>query len=247
MSKKLQKMLALREKMLSECKLCNGTGILNNNECDCLKLHEKYVDYYYAGVSEEYWELTFSDWEGDKLAQDLVKQYINNLEIANREGLGAIFYGSNGTGKSFSSILILKACYDKKYSIKFITFDELLDWIKSSYQLHGFEKEEFDIQFSEQILDVDFLVIDNLCSELVSSSNRGYPISQLDKILRYRRRNCLSTILTTNLNPQEFSEKYGSSVMSLLNSKCKSIQVVGVDFRKKQNSEWDQFILGKEY
>jgi DNA replication protein DnaC len=237
-------MLALREEMLKNCKICNGTGIVNiKDECECVRKYEYYVGLAYSGIDREYWDLSLDDWNGDELAKDLVVAYIKNIDVAFKEGLGIVFFGSNGVGKTFAATQILKEAQKKGHSIYKITLAELLERIKSSFESN---KEEFDEFYQENILDISFLVLDNLSSEYSPKNNKTFPIARLDLLFRHRRGNCLPTIITTNFEKNEFIDNYGTSVNSLLSSRSKFIQVTGDDYRKNQQSDWDKFIIIKK-
>jgi DNA replication protein DnaC len=205
-----------------------------------MKKYEYYVKLVTAGIDIEYWDLTLDkDWEGDKLAKETTFKIINNLDKFYEDGLSAIFYGNNGTGKSFLSIEILKSAIKKDLSVQFITFAELLEKVKDSFDS---ESEEFQQYYKEKILDVSILDIDNLGAEYSPKNNTEFPSYRLELLMRYRHRNCLPTIITTNLQPKEFTEIYGSSVNSLISNRSMFIGVFGEDFRLKNNKQWESIL-----
>ena len=205
--------------------------------CECLSTFSRYADLYAAGIDREYWDVSFDDWKGDPLAKDLVERYVKNIDVACNEGLGFLFWGNSGTGKTMLCSIILKEAMKKKYSIKFITMAELLDVVRKKIGDESVEK-----MYNETIKEIDFLCIDNLGSEYIpQKSSNQYVIAEFDTLARYRKRNMLPTLLTTNLNPTDFANTYGVAISSLYTGCSAIIEVSGVDYRQKIN-RFNEFI-----
>jgi len=227
--------------LLKNCTVCKGTGILEDgNVCTCLITYEKYVHYDFAGIEKEYWDLTLDkNWVGDKVAKKYTQLYIKYIEKAYDNGLGIIYVGKNGVGKTMLVNIILKEALNKKYSVKNITLEELLKLIKSSFESSE-AKEEY-----QKIKQTDFICLDNVGSEYKPKDFGVFTVAEMDLLIRYRRRNLLPTIITSNLiNKEEFIENYGSSILSLLISASKFIIVQGEDHRQKQGEDWESKLRG---
>lgn len=240
-SKFMQEMTKIKARVLKECKICNGEGWIPvtlpngkkaGSECECLKKVMRYVSYKLSGIGKEYWDLEKSDWYGDNQALMTTGLYITQIVKAKEDGYGLIYHGTNGRGKTFLSTLILKEALKKKYSAYIITVSELMKTIKGTFD-RNYERAEENKEMYDKIRDVDFLVLDNMNSEYCPKNNADFNISEFDVLFRYRARECMPTIITSNYSEEEFKENYGKSIESLLSGKNKYVNVGGEDFRPK--------------
>ena len=234
-----ERLKKLKDKIVGSCKICLGTGIgINDKECECLKKYLYYAGLAAANVPSDYWFLDESEFEGDKLGLNTVKKYINSIDNALKQGLGITFLGSYGRGKTFLSILIIKAAVVKQHSAFMITMAELIKFIQG-----GFEDEEKVDFYNNKIKKVEFLCVDDLGKEYRNLKNAGsFVTSEFDILMRFRKGSLLPTLLTTNLSDAEFKKLYGDSVASLLTSCNKQLVVMGDDFRGKQGKKWEKLL-----
>jgi len=232
----------LKKDMLNRCKICKGKGIVNNKKCRCMKKFEYYITLFFRGIEEEYWDSTLDDFKGDKIAKGVIEDYIKNIDNAFKYGLSLGLSGSHGVGKTLASILILKAALAKKYTIYFITLAELLKLIKKPFS----EEDSDAIKLYDEIKNIDFLALDDLSEEYTPKDFGAFCVSEMSLLFRYRRRNCLPSIITTNLTKKDLENKYGSSLSSLMKSNFKFITISGKDFREKQGKNWNKLLKSKE-
>ena len=225
---KYYRLKEVKSRMLGECNLCNHIGYVDGKSCKCLKKFEKYVDYAYCGIDEEYWNIDFDDFQSDQVAKEEAKKYCDNLENARKHGLGFVFHGDNGTGKSTLSCIILIQAKKQKHSIYFATFSEVLSIIKKSFA-SSYWKEYYD----KMILNADFLCIDELGSEYRPKDLESFCVAELNSLSRYRRRHNLCTLITTNLDQNDFITTYGKTISSLFSGCSKFVAVKGGDWRIK--------------
>jgi DNA replication protein DnaC len=227
--------------LLKNCTVCKGTGITKERQtCICLINYERYIHYEFAGIEKEYWDITLDrDWVGDKVAKKYTQLYIKYLDKAYENGLGIIYLGKNGVGKTMLSNTILKEAKNKNYNVRNITLEELLKLIKEAFNSSD-AKDEY-----EKMKQMDFLCLDNVGSEYKPKDFGVFTVAELDVLIRYRRRNLLPIIITSNLtSKEEFIENYGSSILSLLISVSKFIIVQGEDHRQKQGEDWENKLRG---
>lgn len=224
----------IKAKLFADCDKCGHTGYIEMKECRCFKKFQLYVEYSYSGIDEEYWDITFDKFESDQVAKEDVVKYCENLDNARQHGLGIIFHGVNGTGKSMLANLILIAAKKKKYTIFFTTFEQLLTIIKNSFD------NEYYKHYLEKIKNVDFLCIDELGAEYRNKELDSFPVAQLSSLSKFRRRTNLCTIATTNLDENDFIKIYGPTISSLFSGCSKFIKVNGTDWRSKQSKDWDK-------
>ena len=83
------------------------------------------------------------------------------------------------------------------------------------------------------------MCLDNLGSEYRPKDLESFCIAELERLFRYRRRNHLCTLITTNLSDKPFITTYGKFINSLISGSNKFINVNGEDWRIKQNENWN--------
>lgn len=238
MTKRFDFFNSLKDKLLKDCSLCDHSGWREMNGtssiCSCLSRFESYVELDDAGIDREYWDISFDNWKGDGLALRKVQEYIQHIESAYKNGLGMVFYGNNGTGKSMLSVQILRAALSRGYSIRFITMAEVTALMKSKI-----DKPDIDGKFYEdKVKNAEFLCLDNLGSEYKPQNFGTYTMAEFDILSRYRRRNLLPTLITSNLSDSEFISNYGSSISSLFSASSQFVRVEGKDFRQEQGNDY---------
>lgn len=238
--------MKLQNKLFSECGLCNKDGWVPSSlsdsvfkACSCRLKFEMYIESDDSGIDKEYWDLDWSDWRGDELAKRKVQEYIEHLDSAYENGLGMVFYGRNGVGKTFLSTQILKTALQKGKSIRFLTMAETVALMKS--KIDDENDEEF---YEKSVKNVEFLCLDNLGAEYQPKNFGSYTLAEFDILARHRRRQLFPTILTTNLSMDEFKTLYGSSISSLFSACSQFISVEGKDFRSEQGKGYADKLRG---
>lgn len=159
-----------------------------------------------------------------------VAMYISSLCAMSFEDFknnykGICFMGSNGTGKTLLSSLILKEAYACRYSCKRITFTQYVSIYTESWGNNEISLSPLTV---DDIKNVEFLVLEEIGKEIDSKVTA--PI--LEDLLRYREDNGLITIICTNSDVKNLTARYGESIMSLIAGATTRITLTGTDFRK---------------
>ncbi|AEZ50509.1 DnaC-like helicase loader [Bacillus phage BCD7] len=165
----------------------------------------------YRGVPRDYFDATLEQYPIDASKKKLVKNFINNFPEMLADGQSLIMYGSNGSGKTYLSAIIVKEAYRYRYSSFLITLQSLIDLkFKSNRDEDAREK-------IQKIYDAEFLVIDEVGKE--TFSEKLFNVTLLEELLRYRDTKGTSTIICTNLpldTKDGLYEQYGKSISSLI-------------------------------
>lgn len=184
-----------------------------------------------ANIPVGYWFLTMDKFEGSPKLKEIVDDYISVLQDNYLEGKSICFAGNQGTGKTMSSICILKAAIKQDFSTYYITAADLLSEMS--------EKDTKSIRWT--LRHCDFLVIDELDSRFFTSDSvKELFSSKYENIFRYRAHNNLPTIVCTNETDDVLNVFSGPGVQSIgsLNNQYLTIYpVVGKDFRKRMTNE----------
>ncbi len=179
-----------------------------------------------SGILEEFWNLDIDQYKGNEAVTKVVHEYLANMSNARQQGISIFFYGTNGTGKTFLGVEVLKEALRKGYSAQFTSLGGVIQALTDGW--YDAEKRR---RYEERIRDVDFLMIDDVGKEMRVSKN-GLTEMVFDNLIRYRSFRNKPMILTTNSDIESVENVYGKSIVSLLHGKFIPIRVVSEDYRK---------------
>ena len=245
----------LRKNTILKCKKCGGEGYrptgnmiddisYEYDDCICKKKFLKYKKMIIAGIPKRRRKIltetfkkkmvlnTLSD-KKVSLYEEVTSVYVKKFKTARKQGLGLMFFGVSGSGKTTSSILIVAKLLGKGYDCHYITFRNLI-----SLLLEGYENKRKANMFKE-IIDVDFLVVDEL-----SLIGRVTPhmVAEWTSICKSRFENEKPTILIANYNTiDELLLNFGEPLASLLNEAFIPFKFYGKDFRENKFDELRKF------
>ena len=176
-------------------------------------------------IGRRYWPASMQNVPESAL-KSTYRSYMKNLASNYAEGWGLFVYGNNGVGKTYASCALLKEITKAGYS----TFCILSDELKLAY-IDGSRFDE-DNTVTQRVERVDFLLIEDLGKEY---SGRGSGFAELcfENLLRKRSRECRPTIVTTNLTPALFKERYKQSAASLAMECMIAVEMKGDDIRRQ--------------
>ena len=189
------------------------------------------------GVPKQFYELTINDFDDFKdiklnLVKDKIREYILNLDSNIINNVGLYLFGSNGIGKSFIANILVKESYRRRFTSKRCTFVEYISQYTKVWGMKGDEKEEAEAYFYHEYKGVELLALDELGKELDVGNSEKVSKTILEDCLRYREEKGLPIIICSNFSPKEASEKYGSSISSLMKGNLIPIEIVGKDNRE---------------
>jgi len=154
----------------------------------------------------------------------LVRSYVRAIESNLDAGRGLWLTGSVGTGKTTLAMIVSKAAIDARRSVAIYSLPRLLNVIRDSI---GAESRITD--FLERLAAVDLLHIDDLGAE----NTTDWVLEQLYLIVNARYEDERSILVTTNLMPDELSDRLGHRTVSRLVEICGDlIPLDGEDKRK---------------
>ena len=245
----------LRKKTILKCKKCGGEGykptgkILDDinyeyEDCDCNEKFLRQKKMIIAGVPARRLNILKESFkkkmvlntltnERVSLYKDVIPVYVKKFKSAKKQGLGLMFFGTSGSGKTTSSILIVAKLLSKGYDCHYITFRNLI-----SLLLEGYEDKSKTRLFRE-IINVDFLVVDEL-----SLVGRVTPhmVAEWIQICKSRFENEKPTIIISNYNNiEELTINFGEIMASLLNEVFIPFKFYGKDFREDKLDELRKF------
>ena len=230
-----------------ECKKCNDTGyILNNNSsemCTCLKQKIYNIEYnksniknlekqnfnnfnlnfYSSEINKEKYGSDISPKENMELIENICKNFIKNFDDENCKSL--LFTGKTGLGKTFLSGCIANELLKKGKTVLYQTSSVMFDTIIN----YRFGKKNVSQTIYDSLLDVDLLIIDDLGTE----GKNDMKLVELFNLLNTRLLNSKKTIISTNLSLQTLFDTYDERIVSRIVGNYDICYFFGEDIRFK--------------
>ena len=234
-----------------DCDICHDTGYVweNNSSVMCKCLKQKLLDLEYnksnltilKNQSFENFRLDLYSNEKNKAKynsnlspqeniakiKEVALNFVNNFDDVNTKNL--LFSGGTGLGKTYLSNCIVLELLKKGKTVLYQTSPVMLDMLISDL----FNKNTSTSNFSDNLLNVDLLVIDDLGTETMNSMK----FTELYKIINTRLLNqngkILKTIISTNLDLQGLFNTYDERIVSRFIGYYDIFRFYGDDIRFK--------------
>jgi DNA replication protein DnaC len=214
------------------CPTCNKTGKFRwrgeDHDCDCRMQLSLAKHYSAAGIGVTYQRLDWSDFEGHEELCHQVLKYLEDHQSYISRGVGLLFHGPIGSGKTLVANLMLKELIKRGYTGFATTFSNTIEAFTSTWG--NKDNKEW---FAQKFMYSKMLLLDDLGRELRTGVNLAQ--STFDMILRTRVSEGRPTILTTNSTPGELGSGYGAQVLSLIVEQSIAHEFTGIDWRSKAN------------
>lgn len=221
------------------CKKCRDTGYVDGRMCACLKelvakeqTKELSSLLDMGGETFSSFRLSMYDDKPDPVTHVSPRAVMEVvLGVCKRfaRDFGAVpenllMSGGTGLGKTFLSTCIANEVSKAGYSVVYAS---------AASCFARFEDEKFsryDTEAQEDVdryLNCDLLIIDDLGTEMTTS----FTVSALYRIVNTRLMRRKSTIISTNLQPEDISGRYSAAIYSRIVGEYKFLKFVGRDIR----------------
>lgn len=164
--------------------------------------------------------------EEQKTVLTICKDFADNFTHTKaNEMYGGLFLGGTGTGKTFLSVCIIRRVMELGFSGAFVTMQDIIFSIKSTYDKNS-DLKEMDVL--KPFLDIDLLIIDE-----AGISASEHELEKLYYIINTRYNSVKPTILLSN-TMSELEKKIGSRVVSRLEQSGFVLNFTWKDFRRME-------------
>jgi DNA replication protein DnaC len=154
-----------------------------------------------------------------------VRRYVREIEKNLDSGRGLWIQGDVGTGKTTLAMLVSKSALDAGRSVAIYSLPRLLNLLREAM-----DSQEGKLDFLDRLTAVDLLHIDDLGAE----NRTDWVLEQLYSIVNARYEAERAIVATTNLMPDELSERLGPRTVSRLVEICGDlIPLFGDDNRRE--------------
>ena len=217
--------------------LCDGSGFLLDEEgdtardCKCRPLRiarsrnrslEARIPKRYRAISFEHSDVIDLERRCPTQVRE-IRRFAADIGANVDAGRSLWLTGGVGTGKTALAMIVSKAAIDAGRSVAVYSCPRLLSVIRESIDSGGV------LAFLDRIASVDLLHIDDLGAE----HRTEWVLEQLYTIINTRYEDERSTVITSNLEPEELSEQLGERIVSRLEGMCgEPLPFWGADARR---------------
>ena len=154
-----------------------------------------------------------------------VRRYVRAVEQNLDGGRGLWIAGDVGTGKTTLAMLVSKAALDAGRSVAIYSLPRLLNLLRESM-----DSEQGMLDFMDRLTAVDLLHLDDLGAE----NQTDWVLEQLYSMVNARYEAQRAIVATSNLMPDELTERLGPRTVSRLVEICGDlIPLFGEDKRRE--------------
>jgi DNA replication protein DnaC len=154
-----------------------------------------------------------------------VRRYVAGIEQNLDRGRGLWIQGDVGTGKTTLAMLVSKAALQAGRSVAIYSLPRLLNLLREAM-----DSSEGKLDYLDRLTAVDLLHIDDLGAE----NRTDWVLEQLYSIVNARYEAERAIVATTNLMPDQLSERLGPRTVSRLVEICGDlIPLFGEDRRRE--------------
>jgi len=231
------------------CENCADTGYITHSlggpaiACSCLK--QRLIDEYYSlsNMREVLRDENFDNFdirlfntqiiekEGLSPQANMETNYriaISFVQNFDDEFQNLLLYGETGLGKTFICHCIAKAVLDAGFTVLYLTAPRLFKLVQA--QQFRRENAESAEEQLDAVQDADVLILDDLGAEFSNT----FTDSALFDVINQRLLDGRSTVISTNLPPDELMEQYTERIASRFAGYYKMIKFIGDDIRIKK-------------
>ena len=213
------------------CDRCGGSGYVGSAMCECLRELCR---------QEQKKELTFLNVGKESFDQFRLEYYPeeNNIrrimertfQVCRRyaysfsdKSASLLFSGDTGLGKTFLSACIARTVADSGYSVMYESAGHLFGNLERA----KFTGDENARREAEKYTACDLLIVDDLGTEMPGA----FVTAALYTLVNDRLLAGKPTIISTNLNTEDFAHRYSPQIASRLRGSYTRIPFVGEDIR----------------
>ena len=215
------------------CTKCNDTGEVNGKTCACVKKVMANLINEQIGVAVEKTHTFENSKKENKLTEKNTKIYEKASlwceKYPTSKYKNLVLCGKTGVGKTYLTECIINALSKKFVPTLFVTSFGLNNTCLKYHTTFDNTKSSV----LEPLLSCDVLVIDDLGTEPIL---KNVTAEYLYLIINERAMHNLTTIVTTNLTPNDINNRYGERIFSRLFNKSNSLafNFDGSDLRIKK-------------
>ncbi len=218
----------------SDCAWCAGTGFVDTGEglyarCECLRQRIAGTRLARAEVPDRYQHMSLDSF--DASVAPLAHRALDACRALVAEWprpRGLLLRGRPGCGKTHLAVATLLAVLRQHAAARelFVSTPKLFSRLQATFQPEAAESEA---KVMNELANVDLLVVDDLGARRVSEWSHDV----ISELVTRRYDEHRATILTTNYEARELSERVGTRLVSRLREMCVDVRIDAPDYRMR--------------
>ena len=220
-----------------ECEKCGDSGYVGTKMCDCMREKLIMAGYESSGMSKLMREQTFENfnldyYKGNPAHYENMTNVYNTMRAYSEDfkagaGYNLALFGGTGLGKTHLSSAVAGRLIERGFDVLYAGAVTMIS---------DFENRRFGTGMSEEYGSVDrytdceLLIIDDLGTEVINQ----FTVSCIYNVINTRLNKNLSTIISTNLLPAEFRQKYWDRITSRIFGEYQIMLFSGNDIRAQK-------------
>lgn len=152
-----------------------------------------------AGFPRRYWTATVDLIRPDS-ARSAVSDYMLDIQQMFEEGMGLLFHGPHGTGKTAAACLVLAEVMSRSANTTYFSMMSQIDWLARNRN----SANENGVPYWDILCQAPFVVIDDVGAQRDVDWNDAW----FEEVVRSRYHDNCPTILTSNFAPEKLYERY---------------------------------------
>ena len=193
-------------------------------------------------IPRRFWEASYDQIEPG--TREVVHSYLARIDTMLDSGVGILFWGENGRGKTSAAVVVAKEARRRGASVLMTTAASMVDSVIQKTEVE-------DGLLIDRAKSVDFLLIDDLGKEHDAAS--GFSARMFENLIRERVANKLTTWITTNMGRDAMVARYGgtdgggiarSSMMEVLKEAVIPVKVEGENRRDAIGEKTLRAVIG---
>lgn len=220
------------------CPKCGDTGYILADMCDCTRALLRMEALRNCGAAAHIDTETFDTfslryYENDPQALATMKRTLSLARdfaehfTPGKENL--LLMGGTGLGKTHLSTAIARTVVERGYDVLY----ETVGTVFADFEHDQFRAARGETPRAEKYLNCDLLILDDLGTEFTNA----FTVTCLYQIVNTRLTHGLSTVISTNLTPDELTGKYDERLTSRLLGAYRVLQFKGRDIRFQKLAE----------
>lgn len=219
------------------CDKCKDTGYVDGHKCSCFVQKEielfdnishfkNYIkDDNFDNLDMSFYNQSGLEYNGTtykQLMETLIKKFKSEVDGMSKNPFSLLLIGPTGTGKTFLARCMGAEALKKNKSVLYVNVNEYLNSLKPDYE--GEPLKYYAVA-------CDLFILDDLGTERITD----YTNTEINYIIDKRLNDKKSTIITTNLMPDQIESNYLSSTYSRLVNAYDNEYLYGDDLRRLKN------------
>ncbi len=223
------------------CDRCGGTGYVGSSMCECLRelcRQEQKKELTFLSVGRESFDQFrldyYPDREDPNLGVNIRAVMEKTFQTCRRYAMtfsekspNLLFSGDTGLGKTFLSACIARTVADNGHSVVYESANHLFGNLERA----KFENDEEARKDAVKYTACDLLIVDDLGTEMPGQ----FTTSALYGLINDRLLSGKLTIISTNLNSEDFARRYSRQIASRLRGNYVRVPFLGDDIRLIKN------------